>query len=477
MGDMIHHKSFEAEVKAADDANLVIEHFISTETKDREGDIMRVDGMKIVGKPVVLMAHGRGPMGSEPIAKPLSIGAETFKGRKGILAKTQFFPDELGRRLYAKAKDGYAPNWSIGYSVQEAKDLQENGRYMGRDVLKWQLFEYSMVGVPMNPDAHGPVSLPTKKEDGFEAVAFKIMSESDQDAQETQGDKGEGEGKGAREKAAASPASDTENKENKGDPDSEDKAAVPYKKTPLAPEGEKWDGPGQVKAATPKQLKTMCVWWDPEKPDLKTSYKGPHHKADEEFSCVWSGVKACAAAMMGARGGMKVPQEDMPKMMAHIEKHYADFGKGDPPWKTKKGMAFLVAVKCLEDQRDQKLLADAFLPDLAEFFTKEAATKEASVEEKVSALETSLKTVLEKLDAIERLPGAPEPGNKAAGGAKENPPEVKQRPRLVFVNDEPTEAQKQAAKQAQVDAVRSAVKEVLGERVQAELDRMRGKVP
>ena len=149
----IEHKIFEAEVKAFDDENLIVENFISTEHKDRGGDIMRAKGMKIVGKPVVLLLHGRGPMRSEPVGKPLSITIDEFKGQPGILARTQFYDDEVGRRLYGKVKGGFLPNWSIGYSVDEAKDLLREGRYDGRDVTKWQLFEYSPVGVPMNPFA------------------------------------------------------------------------------------------------------------------------------------------------------------------------------------------------------------------------------------------------------------------------------------------------------------------------------------
>ncbi len=149
----IEYKVFQAEVKKFDDENLIVEHFISTEHKDRGGDIMRAKGMKIVGKPVVLLLHGRGSMGSEPIGKPLAITVDEFKGQPGVLAKTQFFNDEVGQRLYRKVKEGFLPNWSIGYAVDEAKDLMEAGRYAGRDVTKWQLLEYSPVGVPMNPFA------------------------------------------------------------------------------------------------------------------------------------------------------------------------------------------------------------------------------------------------------------------------------------------------------------------------------------
>jgi hypothetical protein len=56
-------------------------------------------------------------------------------------------------RLYKKGKGGYMPNWSIGYSVIDSKDLVKDGKIIGRDVTKWILHEYSPVGVGMNPFA------------------------------------------------------------------------------------------------------------------------------------------------------------------------------------------------------------------------------------------------------------------------------------------------------------------------------------
>ena len=164
----IEYKTFEAQVKAFDDENLILEHFISTEHKDRDGDVMRAKGMKLVGKPVVLLLHGRGSMGSEPIGKPLSLTVGEFNGEPGILAKTQFFPDDVGRRLYGKAKGGFLPNWSIGYKVDEAKDLLREGKYDGREVTKWQLYEYSPVGVPANPFAQTIKEFLDKVEKGEE---------------------------------------------------------------------------------------------------------------------------------------------------------------------------------------------------------------------------------------------------------------------------------------------------------------------
>jgi hypothetical protein len=147
----IVRKTYEAEVKAFDDKELIIEHFISTEDVDRSGDVVKADGMTLDGWPVVLKQHGKDVMiGAEPIAKPLELKIGTNKnGKKGIIAKTKYFPDEIGKRLYEKAKTGYMPYWSIGFGINKAFPNKTGGQ----DVTSWVLFEYSQVGVPDNVNA------------------------------------------------------------------------------------------------------------------------------------------------------------------------------------------------------------------------------------------------------------------------------------------------------------------------------------
>jgi hypothetical protein len=142
---------------------------------------MRASGMKIGGKVVVLMAHGFSELGQEPIAKPLKIWPDTFKGSPGICARTQFYdgshlnpPDNTGRRLYEKAKNGFMPNWSIGWIPMKWDDLHGPKGEMYRDVSEWELLEYSPVGVPMNPDCQN-----VEKCGGCQKEAwFKILPSS-----------------------------------------------------------------------------------------------------------------------------------------------------------------------------------------------------------------------------------------------------------------------------------------------------------
>jgi len=152
----IQRKVCDSEIKEYDEKDLSVVHFISSELPDRGGDILyaaknsKGAGMVMFGRPVVLQQHGWGEMGMEPIAKPISIKVAKFKDRNGIECKTQFFPDDLGKRLFKKTSEGYMPNWSVGWRPMEGK-VEVKGDI--RHVYEWELLEYSIVGVPMQPDA------------------------------------------------------------------------------------------------------------------------------------------------------------------------------------------------------------------------------------------------------------------------------------------------------------------------------------
>lgn len=111
------------------------------------------------------------------------------------------------------------------------------------------------------------------------------------------------------------------------------KGVVPYKDRGAAPEDTAWDGPAQVKACggDMDQLKGICAWFDGESPDVKSSYKLPHHEADGG-KAVWNGVKSAMGAIMGARGGAKIPKEDREGVYNHLKKHYAEFEKDAPEY-------------------------------------------------------------------------------------------------------------------------------------------------
>lgn len=396
MSGTIKYKIFDSEIKEFDEKNLIVDHFISTERRDRGDEVMLADGMKIKGRPVVLLQHGRTALGSEPIAKPVWIKKGTYKNKKGILAKTKFFDDEqgLGRRLWQKTKDGYMPNWSIGYMIL---DWSQKRDY--REIKEWDLLEYSLVGVPMNPDAQ---TIYSKEYDDLETVYEDIeaaISENDKDQdllpfrfyiipeEDSEDEKEFGEkpyenehachlvskdwdrvrrennkfGQGihaiwgikndtaqlssihfdAKRFTAGEARKWCKDHDHKCDPfepakqklslDIQEKGVIPYNKTPLASEGTAWDAAAEVEKAEVSDLKIMCVFFEGDG-ENKTQYKGPHHKTGGDHACVWAGVRALAAVIMGARGGMNVPDAAMAGIKRHVAGHYKDFDKGEPPW-------------------------------------------------------------------------------------------------------------------------------------------------
>lgn len=162
------------------------------------------------------------------------------------------------------------------------------------------------------------------KEQGIKAVIGKLTGETKTTVQKYMFDKS----KGWTMAKAKKWVKDHEKSIILIEPD-ESKSVIPYKKYPLDESGG-WDAAREVAKAEVEDLKKMCtiVVGDPEN---KTSYKLPHHRADG-YTTVWAGVRAAAAVLMGARGGVDAPASDIAGAKSHIGKHYKDFDKGEPPW-------------------------------------------------------------------------------------------------------------------------------------------------
>lgn len=112
----------------------------------------------------------------------------------------------------------------------------------------------------------------------------------------------------------------------------ESKKALPYKELGTEPESAEWDGPGEMAKAEVTDLKDMCAWYDSEDSENKSAYKLPHHKAENK-KAVWRGVAAAMASLLGARGGVDIPEEDRKAVYNHLVKHYKEFDKEAPEFK------------------------------------------------------------------------------------------------------------------------------------------------
>lgn len=175
------------------------------------------------------------------------------------------------------------------------------------------------------------------------------------------------------------------------------KSAIPFKKAAMAPEDATWDGPKTMAALDgADELRMACAWVDAEgDPDVKGSYKLPHHTTDGKV--VWAGVAASMAALMGSRGGVDIPEADRQGVFRHLAGHYEQFGKDAPDFK------FLQFVWTAREVQARMALT---LPDLKVGRTISAATQARiqqhadAMKDHVAQMDPHLTGINESIDAL-----------------------------------------------------------------------------
>lgn len=119
------------------------------------------------------------------------------------------------------------------------------------------------------------------------------------------------------------------------------KAAVPFQDLPLADRGRAWDAAAakkRVQTATGSEdepsagYKKAFLWYDSTEPNNFGSYKLPiADVVDGRMVAIPRAIFAAAAALRGARGGVAIPESDVPKVINHLERYYAKMDM-DSPW-------------------------------------------------------------------------------------------------------------------------------------------------
>ncbi len=123
------------------------------------------------------------------------------------------------------------------------------------------------------------------------------------------------------------------------------KTAVPYKDTGKAPEDTPWEAPNlgdftdmtfaDLDGAEKRRIMAHFAFSAEIPPETYGSLKLPHHQAARSGvgRVVWNGVRAAMGALMGARGGVDIPEADRRAVYDHLAKHYAEFNKTPPDYK------------------------------------------------------------------------------------------------------------------------------------------------
>lgn len=339
------------------ETDRVLEFTGTTETEDRDGDIIKADGWQFdryLKNPVFLPFHNAWTV---PAAK--CVGISKAPGSTGTSFQIKFATiDELcsnpstpsneallADTLYNAYKNGYMNAVSIGFIPLESQENDSNidipAWQRGRIFTRQEMLELSAVAIPSNPDAL------------IQARGFK----------------GWKDGKQLKMLQAIFEAA-------------EQKGVIPFKKYPLAEEDATWDGPAIVKASDTEDLKKICTWYDSSKDDAdltKGDFKLPHHESSADgYKTNWKGISAAMGALLGARGGVNIPDDDHEGCYNHLKKHYAEFGKDAPDFKAYTAAelkAMFPEETDMDEKAVQKAISDAVEPLLKQIDILKQATK------------------------------------------------------------------------------------------------------
>jgi hypothetical protein len=118
-------------------------------------------------------------------------------------------------------------------------------------------------------------------------------------------------------------------------------SVVPFQDLPLADRDRPWDGDAadkRVRAWADAQdepnekYRNAHVWYDAEHKDNFTAYKLLIADViDGKLKAVPHAVMAAGNVMQGARGGVDLPPDDIPRVKSHLAKYYAKMGE-QAPW-------------------------------------------------------------------------------------------------------------------------------------------------
>lgn len=170
-------KSFVSVTKAVDLDAGIFEAMISTESVDRQGDIVRAAGAQLenyLRNPVVLWAHD---YSQPPVARALSVEIIPGVGLKSTFQFPEWGVSEQAdtvRRLWA---GGFLNATSIGFIPMSMTPIDPDRQWGPQDITSWEMLEYSVVPVPANQNA---LRLAMKSLAGSEEKRGRVLSASNE---------------------------------------------------------------------------------------------------------------------------------------------------------------------------------------------------------------------------------------------------------------------------------------------------------
>jgi len=288
MPDMLIAKGF---VEKVNEEDGVIEAAIaSTSVVDRTGDIIDQSGWDLsnfLKNPQFLWGHNLRDY-RPPIGKVEKIWLEGDR----LMFRPRFdLKDPFAKELFRKVKEGFLNAFSVGFNPLEID---------GNTFTKSELLEISLVAVPANQEA-----LVVLRDGGMKTMGWDDITEE----------------------------------ANKS------KKVVPFKATPTLPDSASWNANESKRRIKDWAKKTdgdisfakyrrAFAWFDHENSEKLTSYKLPHHDVrGSELVVNWRAVASAMASLLGARGGVNIPDSEKRGIYNHLKKHYAQYDRPVPEFR------------------------------------------------------------------------------------------------------------------------------------------------
>ncbi len=262
----------------------------STSVVDRAGDIISQEGWELDNfkkNPQFLWGHNMRDY-RPPIGRVEKIW---FEGDK-LMFKPKFdMKDPFAAELFRKVKEGFLNAFSVGFNPLEIE---------GNTFTKSELLEISLVAVPANQEA-----LVVLRDGGMKTMEWEDVTEAM----------------------------------------NESKKVVPFKATPTLPDSASWnssEAKRRLKDWSKKKNGDMnwvkyrraFAWYDADNPEKLSSYKLPHHDVRGEGLVVnWRATASAMASLLGARGGVAIPDSEKKGIYNHLKKHYAQYDKPVPEFR------------------------------------------------------------------------------------------------------------------------------------------------
>ncbi len=303
---------------------------ISTDTKDRSGEVIKQDGIQFehfLKNPVVLWAHNYDGL-------PIGIATDIIKDGNKTIAEGIFAGTKKAQEVRELYDAKVIRAVSVGGIVKEM---------VGKQITKFELVEFSFVPVPANPEALSLIKKVKLKvldmvHKGFITVKSVVPKHDPQRADiEMSWD-----GAAAIDRMRKFFSTD-----NSGEKDQME-----------------WD-----------KYVDGFTWYNEVEINDFTSYKLPHHDiVDGNFMTVFKGVVAAMSALNGARGGVDVPENDRQKIWDHLADHYKQFDQEPPELKSMDEIEKEKSAKKKKEKKNDKknkgAVADEMVVDMEEIEKK-----------------------------------------------------------------------------------------------------------